>query len=137
MKTTPKYSQKNFSDVYSQLQYAGYSSLGKHFAWILRRFYVMMNVKQKIFKKYKDAPKGGTMKSSSTRPLGKFSRMILHIELPLGLGAALFFLFSYLKMRIDAPVYAAIEYAPLVTYLFFPFIITAFSVLLIERLERE
>ena len=81
--------------------------------------------------------KGSTMKKLNTKTLGKYSRMILHIELPLGLGAALFFLFSYLKMRAVAPVYAATEYAPQVAYLLFPFIITAFSVLLIERLEKE
>ena len=77
------------------------------------------------------------MKRCDTRPLGKYARMILHLELPLGLGAALFFLFSYLKARIDAPVYAAKEHAALMPYLLFPFIITAFSVLLIERLEAE
>ncbi len=77
------------------------------------------------------------MKLSNVRPLGKYSRMVLHIELPLNLGATLFFLFSYLQERINAPVYAAREYAPLVTYLLFPLIITAFSVLLIERLEAE
>ena len=67
------------------------------------------------------------MRLSNIRPLGKYSRMILHIELPLNLGAALFFLFSYLQKRIDAPVYAAREYAPLVAYLLFPLIITTFS----------
>ena len=77
------------------------------------------------------------MKRSNTRPLGKYARMILHIELPMGLGAALFFLFSYLKARIETPVYAAKEHAALMPYLLFPFIITAFSVLLIERLEAE
>ena len=77
------------------------------------------------------------MRHSSIRPPGKYSRMILKIELPLNLGAALFFLFSYLQERIEAPVYAATEYAPLVTYLFFPLIITAFSVLLVERLEVD
>ena len=77
------------------------------------------------------------MKRPNVRPLGKYSRMILHIELPLNLGAALFFLFSYLRERISAPVFAAKEYAPLVAYLFFPLIITAFSVLLVERLTIE
>ena len=77
------------------------------------------------------------MKRFNIRPLGKYSRMILHIELPMGLGAALFFLFSYLKIRINTPVYAVKEHAPLVAYLLFPFIITAFSVLLVERLEIE
>lgn len=77
------------------------------------------------------------MKLLNTRPLGKYSRMVLHIELPVSLGAALLFLFSYLRERINAPVYAAREYAPLTAYLLFPLIITAFSVLLIERLEME
>ena len=77
------------------------------------------------------------MKLSNIRPLGKYSRMILHIELPLNLGGALLFLFSYLAQRIHSPVFAATFYAPLVPYLIFPFIITAFSVLLVERLEME
>lgn len=77
------------------------------------------------------------MKLSNVRPLGKYSRMILHIELPLNLGAALFFLFSYLQKRPHAPVFTATFYAPLVPYLLFPLIITAFSVLLVERLEIE
>ena len=77
------------------------------------------------------------MKKSNVRPLGRYSRMILHIELPITLGAALAFLFSYLAKRATAPVLAAIEYAPLVAYLLFPLVITAFSVLLIERLEME
>ena len=77
------------------------------------------------------------MKLSNVRPLGKYSRMILHIELPLNLGGALFFLFSYLQKRVEAPVFAFHYYAPLVGYLLFPFIITAFSVLLVERLEMQ
>ena len=77
------------------------------------------------------------MKLSNVRPLGKYSRMILHIELPIYLGAAIFFLLSYLKERLTAPVFAATRYAPLVPYLIFPLIITAFSVLLVERLTSE
>ena len=77
------------------------------------------------------------MKISNVRPLGKYSRMILHIDLPISLGAALLFLFSYLWDRSTAPVLAASEYAPLVAYLLTPLMITAFSVLLIERLEME
>ena len=77
------------------------------------------------------------MKFANARSLGKYARMILHIELPIALGAALFFLFSYLKERVTAPVFAAREYAPLVAYLLFPLIITSFSVLLVERLELE
>ncbi len=77
------------------------------------------------------------MKRPSIRPLGKYSRMILHIELPITLGSTLLFLFAYLAKRTTAPVFAAIEYAPLVAHLLSPLIITAFSVLLIERLEME
>lgn len=77
------------------------------------------------------------MKRLNLHMPGKYSRMILHIELPLNLGLAIFFLLSYLQERIEAPVYAAREYAPLVAYLLFPLIITAFSVLLVERLEME
>ena len=77
------------------------------------------------------------MKLANARPLGKYARMILHIELPIALGTALLFLFSYLKQRATAPVFAAREYAPLVAYLLFPLIITSFSVLLVERLEME
>jgi hypothetical protein len=75
------------------------------------------------------------MKLKNVRPLGKYSRMILHIELPMALGAAILFLLSYLSKRQSAPVLATIEYAPLVVYLLSPIIITAFSVLLVERLE--
>ena len=77
------------------------------------------------------------MKFLNARPLGKYSRMILHIELPISLGAALLFLFSYLGERASAPVLAATEYDPLVAHLLTPLMITAFSVLLIERLELE
>ena len=77
------------------------------------------------------------MKRLNPRMPSKYSRMILHIELPLNLGLAIFFLFSYLQKRVEAPVYAAREYAPLTAYLLFPLIITAFSVLLVERLEME
>lgn len=77
------------------------------------------------------------MKRLRFRMPGKYARMILHIELPLNLGLAIFFLFSYLQKRIEAPVYAATEYATLVAYLLFPLIITAFSVLLVERLETD
>ena len=97
----------------------------------------MMKKKQKICKKHTYATKGEVMKLSNVRPLGRYSRMILHIELPMSLGAALLFLFSYLAKRTTAPVFAAREYAPWGAYLLFPLIITAFSVLLIERLEME
>ena len=134
----PKILQKKFCSAYFCLHYAVFSPFGKHFAWIFALFFAIMEEKQKICKKHKRVPKKEeTMKLSNLRPLGKYSRMVLHIELPVSLGAALLFLFSYLQKRIDAPVYAAKEYAPLVAYLLFPLIITAFSVLLIERLETE
>ena len=97
----------------------------------------MMKEKIKNMQKVYICNKGDIMRLSDARPLGKYSKMILHIELPLNLGAILLFLFSYLKESATAPVFAATQYAPLVTYLFFPFIITTFSVLLIERLEME
>ena len=50
--------------------------------------------------------KGVAMKFSNVRPLGRYARLILHIELPITLGFALFFLFSYLKERATAPVFA-------------------------------
>ena len=77
------------------------------------------------------------MKATNMRPLGRYARLILHIELPTTLGFALFFLFSYLKERATAPVFAVREYAPLLPYLLFPLVITAFSVLLVERLGME
>ena len=125
---------KIFFVAYFRMTYASPSSLGKHFAWILKRFFAIMEKKQKICKKNTYAPKGVAMKQL---PLGKYSRMILHIELPITLGYAILFLLSYLKQRTTAPVQAAKEYAPLVPYLLVPLMITAFSVLLIERLERE
>ena len=97
----------------------------------------MIWVAQKICKKYAYATKGDTMNLKNMRPLGKYSRLILHIEMPMTLGAAILFLLSYLSKRLTAPVLATIEYSPLVVYLLFPLIITAFSVLLVERLEME
>ncbi len=77
------------------------------------------------------------MKQLDPRPLGKYSKIILHTELPLSLIAAIAFLISYLQERALHPVSAALVYAPLTAYLLFPLIITAFSVLLVERLEME
>ena len=86
----------------------------------------MIWVVQKICKKYAYATKGDTMNLKNIRPLGKYSRLILHIEMPMTLGAAILFLLSYLSKRLTAPVLATIEYSPLVVYLLFPLIITAF-----------
>ena len=74
------------------------------------------------------------MKLRTIRPLSPYSRLVLHIELPLTLINALAFLISYLRARAEAPVSAAIQYSQMTVYLLFPLVITAFSVLLIERL---
>ncbi len=68
---------------------------------------------------------------------GRLSRLILHIELPLTLLQAVVFLISYLHVSETEPVRAISLYAPLVPYLFFPLLITAFSVLLIERFTGD
>ncbi len=67
---------------------------------------------------------------------GKYSKMILHIEMPLTVLFALIFLLSYLIARENDPVYANLYYPSMVVYLFYPIVITTFSILLIERLER-
>ncbi len=77
------------------------------------------------------------MKQRTARPLSRYSKIVLHIELPLSLLNAVVFLISYLQARAQAPVAAAIEYSYLTVYLLFPLVITAFSVLLIERLLME
>ncbi len=80
------------------------------------------------------------MKQRRTRLPCRWARMILHIELPLTVLLALAFLISYLKARTTDLGYALYRYPPLVGYLLYPLVITAFSVLLIERLtlrERE
>ncbi|MBQ9797138.1 MAG: hypothetical protein IJW50_05395 [Clostridia bacterium] len=71
------------------------------------------------------------------RPLSKYSKLVLRIELPLWLLSAVVFFISYLQARTNAPVKAAIEYSAMVGYLLFPLVITAFSVLLIERLLMD
>ena len=68
--------------------------------------------------------------------LGRYSRIILHIEMPLILLASLVFLISYLIARETDPIYANLHYPSMVVYLFYPIVITAFSILLVERLER-
>lgn len=65
------------------------------------------------------------------------ARLILHIELPLVTLSALIFLLSYLEQRETALAYAINYYPPLVQYLLFPLVITAFSVLLLERLNTR
>jgi hypothetical protein len=74
------------------------------------------------------------MQKIRPRPLSKYSKLVLQIELPLWLVSAVVFFISYLQARTNAPVKAAIEYSAMVGYLLFPLVITSFSVLLIERL---
>ena len=69
-------------------------------------------------------------------PLGRCAKIILHIELPLILLLWVVFLISYLMAR-ECDVWLANEhYSSMIVYLFYPFVITAFSVLLTERLEK-
>ena len=71
------------------------------------------------------------------RPLGRTSRLLLQIEAPLILLSAIVFLISYLIAWEQDPAHAIVRYHPYIGYLLFPIVITAFSVLLIERLEME
>ncbi len=77
------------------------------------------------------------MKKNRFRPLCKLSQTILHIELPLSLLLAVCFLISYLQARETDLGYALYYYPPLVCYLLYPLVITAFSVLLIERMQLK
>jgi len=67
---------------------------------------------------------------------GRYARIILHIEMPLILLAAVIFLIAYLMAREVDPVYANMYYPPLVVYLLYPIMMTVFSILLVERLEK-
>ena len=64
------------------------------------------------------------------------TQILLHIELSLTIIYAVFFLISYLMALKVNPVLANIYYRPLLVYLLYPCMITAFSVLLLERLLR-
>ena len=64
------------------------------------------------------------------------ARIVLHIELPLCVLYAVVFLISYLISSETDPVWANIYYRPLLSTLLYPVMITAFSVLLLERLEH-
>ena len=65
----------------------------------------------------------------------RHARLILQIELPLTVIFAVTFLISYLICFEVSPAVANLYYPPLMIYLFYPFVITSFSVLLIERLS--
>lgn len=69
--------------------------------------------------------------------LSRTSQLLLQFEAPAILLQAIVFLISYLIARESDPAHALIQYRPYIEYLLFPIPITAFSVLLIERLEME
>lgn len=77
------------------------------------------------------------MRKSNSRPLSRTSRILLQIEAPMILLSAIVFLISYLIAWEEDPAYAIVHYHPYIGYLLYPIVITAFSVLLIERLELE
>ena len=76
------------------------------------------------------------MKNCRLPPLGRISRTVLHIEMPLTVLQALAVLISYLQMRQTDLARALILYPRIVPYLLFPVLISVFSVLLIERLQK-
>lgn len=65
----------------------------------------------------------------------RWVRMLLHIELPLTVLYAVTFLISYLILAERDPVTATLCYRPLLVSLLYPVLITAFSILLVHRLE--
>ncbi len=77
------------------------------------------------------------MKKRQLRPLGRLSRAVLHIEMPLTVLQAVTVLISYLQMREQDLARALVLYPRVLPYLLFPVMITVFSVLLIERLTLE
>lgn len=77
------------------------------------------------------------MKKAPVRPLGRLSRILLHIEMPLTVLQALAVLISYLQMREQDLSRALVLFPRILPYLLFPVLITVFSVLLVERLTLE
>ena len=67
---------------------------------------------------------------------GRYARILLHIEAPMIVLAGIVFLISYMIDREMRPVWASVHYPSMVVYLLYPIMITAFSVLLVERLEK-
>jgi len=65
------------------------------------------------------------------------ARIILHIELPLTVLYAVVFLISYLMAAEANFAYAIVYYRPLLVTLLYPVMITAFSILLVERLALK
>ena len=77
------------------------------------------------------------MHQSAHRQLSRASELLLQIEAPMILLSAIVFLISYLIAWEEDPAYAIVHYHPYIGYLLYPVVITAFSVLLVERLEAE
>ncbi len=65
----------------------------------------------------------------------QFSRLVLHIELPLILLQAVIFLVTYLIAREESPAQAYLVYSPLATHLLTPMMLSFFSALLIKNLK--
>ncbi len=74
------------------------------------------------------------MKHTSLSPR-RAIRLLLQIEMPLTLIWSVAFLIVYLYEREQNLALAATQYPPLVIYLFLSIAITAFSVLLLQRLS--
>ncbi len=74
------------------------------------------------------------MKAHSLTPK-RAIRLLLHIEMPLTLLSSLVLFFSYLSAREENLALAATRYPEFVVYLFLSIAITAFSVLLLQRLS--
>ncbi|MBQ8310371.1 MAG: hypothetical protein IJX80_05090 [Clostridia bacterium] len=77
------------------------------------------------------------MRRFQCRTPSRVSQILLQIEAPIILLYAIVYLISYMIAWETDPTYAIIHYHPYITYLPYPAIITAFSVLLIERLQME
>ena len=70
-------------------------------------------------------------------PLGRLSRRLLHIQMITVIICAICLLSSYLWDAAEHQVYAAWYYSQMVEYLLAGFVISAASVCLADRLERE
>ena len=77
------------------------------------------------------------MKKHRFRHPCRAARIILHIELPLCVLYAVIFLISYLIAAEANLAYALVYYRPLLVTLLYPVMITAFSILLVERLSLK
>lgn len=77
------------------------------------------------------------MRQKTPSLLSRASQILLQIEAPAILLYAIVYLIAYLIAWENDPARAIIHYHPYIGYLLYPVLITAFSVLLIERLQME